>query len=392
MIINLPKLRFPEFKREWEEIKLGEVSEKISDGIHATPKYKDGNDYFFVNGNNLVNKKIVFNENTKSVPKEEFEKYKKNLGEQTILISINGTIGNLAYYNYEKVILGKSAAYINLKSDIFKEFIYNYLQTHKIHNFFNGELTGTTIKNLSLATLKNTPLFLPDLKEQEKIASFLSKVDEKIDLLEKNQELWETYKKGMMQQIFSQKLRFKDENGEDYPDWEEKRLGEVAHFLDGRRIPLKSSDRAKRRGPYPYYGASGIIDYIDDYIFDEELVLLAEDGANIITRSSRLAFLAKGKYWVNNHAHVIKGLPEINQYFLCEQLERVNYAKYNTGTAQPKLNNKVCLKIPIKIPKIEEQEKIASILSKIDEKIEQLDKELEINREFKKGLLQQMFC
>lgn len=183
------------------------------------------------------------------------------------------------------------------------------------------------------------------------------------------------------------KLRFPEFSGE----WEDKRLGQVAQFLDGRRIPLKSSDRAKRRGPYPYYGASGIIDYIDDYIFDEELVLLAEDGANILTRSSRLAFLARGKYWVNNHAHVIKGLLETNQYFLCEQLERVNYAKYNTGTAQPKLNNEVCQKIPLKMPKIEEQGKIASFLSKVDEKIDLLEKNQELWETYKKGMMQQIF-
>ncbi|MEN6554482.1 MAG: restriction endonuclease subunit S [Methanobacterium sp.] len=214
----------------------------------------------------------------------------------------------------------------------------------------------------------------------------------KIILLETKQKLWETYKKGIIQQIFSQKIRFKKEDGEDYPDWEGKKLGEVAKFLDGKRIPLKNSDRTKRKGPYPYYGASGIIDYIDDYIFDEELVLLAEDGANIITRSSRLSFLANGKYWVNNHAHVIKGLNKTNHYFLSEQLERVNYAKYNTGTAQPKLNQDVCQKIPLMMPKIEEQNEIASFLQAIDYKMDQLGKELEICKKFNKGLLQQMFC
>lgn len=182
-------------------------------------------------------------------------------------------------------------------------------------------------------------------------------------------------------------LRFPEFEGE----WEEKKLGDIVKFLDGKRIPLKDSDRKKRSGPYPYYGASGIIDFIDDYIFDEELILLGEDGANIINRSSRLVFLAKGKYWVNNHAHVLKALFGNDQYFLSEQLERVNYAKYNTGTAQPKLNQEVCKKIPLKMPEILEQEKIASFLSTLDEKIEKLEKKQVLWEAYKKGMMQKIF-
>lgn len=146
------------------------------------------------------------------------------------------------------------------------------------------------------------------------------------------------------------------------------------------------------RGEYPYYGASGIIDYIDDYIFDEELILMGEDGANIVTRSSKLIFLAKGKYWVNNHAHVIKANSDINQYFLSESLERINYEKYNTGTAQPKLNREVCQKIKVKIPEYSEQNKIASFLAKIDQKIELLEHKHEKYHNFKKYLMQQIFA
>jgi len=120
------------------------------------------------------------------------------------------------------------------------------------------------------------------------------------------------------------KLRFSGFSDE----WSEVKLSDISTFLDNKRVPLKEDDRKQMKGKYPYYGASGIIDYIDDYIFDEELILMGEDGANIITRSSKLIFLAKGKYWVNNHAHVIKANSDINQYFLSESLERINYEKY----------------------------------------------------------------
>lgn len=100
------------------------------------------------------------------------------------------------------------------------------------------------------------------------------------------------------------KLRFKDNNGNDYPQWEKKKLGDIVQFLDNKRKPLEQSERI--HGKYPYYGASGIIDYINNYIFDEELVLLSEDGANIIDRNYPICYIATGKYWVNNHCSCFK--------------------------------------------------------------------------------------
>ena len=152
-------------------------------------------------------------------------------------------------------------------------------------------------------------------------------------------------------------------------DWEVVSLNEGAVFLDHKRKPLKDEYRQKIQGQYPYYGASGIIDYVNDYIFDEELILIGEDGANIIDRNSRLVFLANGKYWVNNHAHVLKAKPNFNNYFLCEFLESLKYDKYNTGTAQPKLNKEIVSNIPIIKPPLKEQEKIAEILTTWDEAI-----------------------
>lgn len=184
------------------------------------------------------------------------------------------------------------------------------------------------------------------------------------------------------------KLRFSGFDDE----WKEVKLGEISTFLDNKRVPLKEDDRKHMKGEYPYYGASGIIDYVNDYIFDEELILMGEDGANIVTRSSRLIFLAKGKYWVNNHAHVIKANKDINQYFLSESLEKINYEKYNTGTAQPKLNREVCQKIKVNIPKFDEQNKIANFLSNLDKKIGLLEQKHLKYQNFKKYLMQQIFA
>ena len=138
-------------------------------------------------------------------------------------------------------------------------------------------------------------------------------------------------------------------------------LGECCEILDSMRIPITATDR--REGPYPYYGANGIQDYVDDYIFDEPLLLLGEDGANIINRSTPLCFIATGKYWVNNHAHVMRPKNGHNIKFLCELLESLDYTRYNTGTAQPKLNQEKCRGIELLLPIYEEQCRSATLLS-----------------------------
>lgn len=173
-------------------------------------------------------------------------------------------------------------------------------------------------------------------------------------------------------------------------EWEVKRLGEISDFLDSQRIPIKESDRINMRGIYPYYGASGIIDYVNDYIFDDELILLGEDGANILNRSTPLAFLISGKVWVNNHAHVIKNRQLCNRFYLCSYLDSLSYEKYNTGTAQPKLNREICENIPILLPPLAEQEKIADILSTWDKAIEKQTQLIQKLKLRKKGLMQQL--
>ena len=130
------------------------------------------------------------------------------------------------------------------------------------------------------------------------------------------------------------------------------------------RKPLKESEREK--GIYPYYGASGIVDYVSDYIFDEELVLLSEDGANITDRNYPVCFLASGKYWVNNHAHVLKVNAENENNFICNSLERMDFTQYNSGMAMPKLNKDVCHNIPFFCPIYEEQKQIGDFFRNLD--------------------------
>ena len=183
-------------------------------------------------------------------------------------------------------------------------------------------------------------------------------------------------------------LRFPEFQGE----WEKKRLEECVEFLDGLRKPIKSEDRKSEQGLYPYYGASGIIDYIDGYIFDGEYILLSEDGANIIDRNYRVAFIAKGKIWVNNHAHVLQPYDGFDINFLSETLERLNYAVYNTGTTMPKLNQEVCRNINLKIPTTKEQNKIGNLLSLLNKRIATQNKIIEDLKKLKSAISKKLLC
>lgn len=152
--------------------------------------------------------------------------------------------------------------------------------------------------------------------------------------------------------------------------WSWSTIGEITLNLDGKRVPVKISDRANRSGPYPYYGASGIIDDIDDFIFDGEYLLIAEDGANLLSRSTPIAFRADGKFWVNNHAHVVQLHGSIPLAYLEWYLNATNLQFFITGTAQPKLNQVNLNRIPVPIAPLPEQNRIVG-------RIEELVSELE---------------
>ncbi|MDY5822470.1 MAG: restriction endonuclease subunit S, partial [Helicobacter sp.] len=158
--------------------------------------------------------------------------------------------------------------------------------------------------------------------------------------------------------------------------WQEVRLGEVAEIFDYQRIPLSTMQRMNRKGAYPYYGASGVIDYIDDFIFDGEFVLISEDGENLRTRKTPIAFKVSGKFWVNNHAHIVKGKKDYFNDLIVYLFENLDLNPYITGAVQPKLNQSTLLNIPLKIPILETtQQKIAEILSSFDDKIDLLHRQ-----------------
>ena len=133
-----------------------------------------------------------------------------------------------------------------------------------------------------------------------------------------------------------------------HPDWPKRDLGSLAKNLDSRRVPITKGDR--KEGPFPYYGASGIVDSVADFIFDEEILLISEDGANLLARSTPIAFSVSGKCWVNNHAHVLKFDSLVTQKFVEVYLNSISIDEYVTGAAQPKLTQEALNRIPVPIP------------------------------------------
>ncbi|HII0181839.1 TPA: restriction endonuclease subunit S [Staphylococcus aureus] len=381
---NVPELRFPGFEGEWEEKKLGEVA-KIYDGTHQTPKYtNEGIKFLSVENIKTLN-------SSKYISEEAFEKEFKIRPEfGDILMTRIGDIGTpnivssnekFAYYVSLALLKTKNLNSYFLKNLILSSSIQNELWRKTLHVAFPQKINKNEIGKIKIN--------YPKKQEQQKIGQFFSKLDRQIELEEQKLELLQQQKKGYMQKIFSQELRFKDENGNDYPEWEERRFADIFKFHNKLRKPIKENLRVK--GSYPYYGATGIIDYVDDFIFDGNYLLIGEDGANIITRSAPLVYLVNGKFWVNNHAHILSPLNGNIQY-LYQVAELVNYEKYNTGTAQPKLNIQNLKIISVVIStNLEEQQKIGSFLSKLDRQIDLEEQKLELLQQRKKALLKLMF-
>ena len=207
-----------ELPKGWVWTTVGEITSIIGDGLHGTPQYDLTGRYFFINGNNLANRKIIIKEDTKRVSDEEYIKYRKVLNESTILVSINGTIGNVGTYNGEKVILGKSACYFNLLPFIFKDYICNIIESDYFRKYALNSATGSTIKNVPLQAINCFYVPIPPLEEQKRIVKsieyWLSFADCIADNKEKLQDSIKQAKSKVLDLAIHGKLVPQDPNDE----------------------------------------------------------------------------------------------------------------------------------------------------------------------------------
>lgn len=174
--------------------------------------------------------------------------------------------------------------------------------------------------------------------------------------------------------------------------WKTRELSKIIDIFDNQRIPLSALERESKKGEYPYYGASGIIDYLDEFIFDGKYLLISEDGENLKTRKTPIIFFASGKFWVNNHAHIVKGKKDIlDDSFLLYAMSNSNISGYITGAAQPKLSQANLCKIEIPFPPLQVQQKISRALSNYDDLIENNNKRIKILEEMAQKIYKQWF-
>jgi len=232
--------------------------------------------------------------------------------------------------------------------------------------------SGATFAEVSKSIVESYRIPLPPLPEQKRIAAILTEqmaaVDQARAAAEEQLKVARTLLSAYLNSLF---------NSSEAKKWPKKQFGEMVDNFDGMRIPIKLDVRTKKKGPYPYYGASGIIDYIDEYIFDGNFLLIGEDGANLIYRSSPIAFRASGKFWVNNHAHVVQPKGDIPLDYLLYFFSITDLKPFVTGAAQPKLTQKDMNSIPVPFPPIAEQQHIVrmannqmGILNKAQEKLQ----------------------
>ena len=401
-----PALRFPEFKGEWEKKKLGEVTNYTKGFAFKSEDYtNEGKRIIRVSdlGSDTIkndSEKIFIDEDKI----KELEKYKILKGEIIITTvgskpeMIESAVGRgILISNSELGYLNQNLLKINVSNEIDNRFIFGLLKSKEYETHIKQIQRGNANQsNITVSDLFEFKIYLPSLPEQTKIANFLTAIDTKIQQLTQKKTLLEEYKKGVMQQLFSKKIRFKDENGKDYPDWEEKRLGEVTE------INPKSKSLPKS---FIYIDLESVVNGL---LSKEEKI----DKENAPSRAQRLVkkndilfqmvrpyqknnlyFNRDGEYVASTGYDQIRTLNNpkyIYQYLhLQEFVDKV--IERCTGTSYPAINSTDLGNINILLPCLSEQTKIANFLSAIDTKIENVTKQIEQTQAYKKGLLQQMF-
>jgi type I restriction enzyme S subunit len=356
----------------WEVKKLGEICENLdSKRIPITQNKRTKGEIPYYGASGIVDyvSDYIFDEKLLCVSEDG-----ANLLARTYPIAF--TISGKTWVNNHAHVL-------RFNSFVTQKFTEAYLNSIRLDDY----ISGMAQPKLNQAMLNKIPIPIPPLPEQQRIVSILDEAFAAIDKAKANaeqnlknaKELFESELNG----IFSQKGK----------GWVCKTLNQISENLDSKRIPITKNVR--NSGEYPYYGASGIVDYVSEYIFDDNLLLVSEDGANLLARTYPIAFSVKGKVWVNNHAHVLKFEKIENQRFVEYYLNSIKLDPFVSGMAQPKLNQAMLNKILIPYPDFSIQNQIVERLDALSSETKKLEavyrKKIEDLEELKKSLLQKAF-
>ena len=383
---HIPQLRFPGFSGVWRENRLGNIA-RIFDGTHQTPKYVENGIPFYSVEHITANQF----DDTKYISEEVFERenMRVKLEREDILMTRIGNIGMAKYIDWNV----NASFYVSLALIKKNESFNSKFLSQLIHSpNFQRQLWKRTIhvafpQKINLGEIGKCESILPTKPEQQKIAAFLTTVDNKIEQLSKKQELLGEYKKGLMQQIFSQAIRFKADDGSEFPDWEEKKLGGVGRIRKGSQL---NKSELTDTGDYPAInGGINPSGYTDKWNTGKNTITISEGG-----NSCGYINFITSKFWSGGHCYSIEELKgDVLNRFLFQYLKFNEHLimRLRVGSGLPNIQKGEINNFKVNLPSLEEQTKIANLLSSIDSKIEQVGKQLRESKQFKKALLQQMF-
>ncbi|EGQ7830420.1 restriction endonuclease subunit S [Vibrio parahaemolyticus] len=388
-IKNCPQLRFSDFKESWETVRLGNYFTSVClDSKASYPLYS------LTISDGIVPKPARYIR--EHLVKDELEAYKAMTHLDFAYNPMNVRFGAVAALK-ERATVNVSRYYDIFKANEYGDsyFFDEFLKSETMLRVYNKVATGTLVekKRVHFSEFKELRVPLPSLLEQQKIASFLSKVDEKIALLTEKKDKLTEYKKGVMQQLFNGKweeqdgqlifipptLRFKADDGSEFPDWEEKKLGEVLTIGNGRDYKHLSD------GDIPVFGTGGYMTSVDGYLYDGETVFIGRKG------TINKPYMFNGKFWTVDTLFYTKEFKGILPKFVYAIFQKINWSLYNEATGVPSLSKSTINKIKLNLPSLSEQEKITDFISSLDQKVDLINEELEKAKEWKRGLLQQMF-
>lgn len=355
--------------------KISDFLENYGDGIHGTPNYDENGTVYFINGNNLVNGKIQINANTLKITEEEANKIKRDLNEKTLLLSINGTLGNIALYNHEKITLGKSACFLNVKEEKDKIFLKYVLSTKEFKKYMQLVATGSTIKNLAPSQVANYEFELKDNVDKYKVSNLLSSIDNKIENNNKINAELESLAKTIYDYWFLQ-FEFPNEEGKPYKSsggkmvwnkelkreipegWAVKKLNSIANLYQPEILP---SNLMKEDGKYFVYGANGIVGRYNKFNHEQPEIAICCRGASC---GNYLMTLPKS--WITGNSMVVTPKDSsVTKEYLYHSLRYIDIKRYVTGSAQPQITRSNLDGIKVVIPPFKSLEHFSNKAEKI---------------------------
>ncbi|QHW36498.1 restriction endonuclease subunit S [Staphylococcus ursi] len=399
---NVPELRFPGFEGEWEEKKLGEVL-TVLDGDRGK-NYPSGTDFsemehtLFLSAVNVTKNGFQFNQRQYITEEKSLSMGNGKLAENDVVLTTRGSIGNVGWYNkkiYNKIPFARinsGMLILRTNNDKKAQFLSHFLRTTIGKRRIQLISFGSAQPQLTKKDIKLYKMHFPNIIEQQKIGEFFSKLDRQIELEEQKLALLEEQKKGYMQKIFSQELRFKDDNGNDYPEWEEKKLGEVYKVTMGQS-PKSINYTDDHSYPVLVQGNADLYKgNIYPRIYTKETTKLVKDGDILLTVRAPVGEVGIAQF----EACIGRGVCSIvGDKFIYYHLEffslQSKWQKLSQGSTFESISGSEVRNVEVSIPSASEREKISRYFTKLDQLINRQTQKIDLLKQRKKGFLQKMF-